>query len=130
MRVSEINHQKPNTAKNVAKVATGAAVAAGTVLYLAKKGKLNPTEGGNKHVETLKAALKKPADKVLNSDMFTKVSGKFSKLTEKINDNKIVSNIKDAACYVKDVVADKVESIFNKGKFKPETISKIENPFK
>ena len=47
--------------KVVRRVLTAAA-ATGTVLYLAKKGKLDAVEGGNKYVEKVKAFLKKPAD--------------------------------------------------------------------
>lgn len=132
MRVSQINHQEPKRTHNVAKAAAGAAgvaVTAGTILYLAQKGKLNPTENGNKHVETLKAAIKKPADKVLNSTVFKKISGKISNLAGEIADNKTIANIKTKAAYTKDVIADKIESVFNKEKFNPEKIKDFENLF-
>ena len=52
---------KHTVAKVAGAVVTTAAVA-GTVLYLAKTGKLNATEGGNVYLEKAKAALKTPAD--------------------------------------------------------------------
>lgn len=51
-----------NTHKKTARRILTAAAATGAVLYLAKTGKLNPVEGGNKYVEGIKAFLKKPAD--------------------------------------------------------------------
>lgn len=61
-----INSVQPSTPKHTAAKVAGAvittAAAAGTVLYLAKTGKLNATEGGNVYLEKAKAALKTPAD--------------------------------------------------------------------
>lgn len=69
MQIQPVNSTKQyspakKAAKTVAATAATAAVTAGTILFLAKKGKLNPVEGGNKYLEGLKAVLKKPADKV------------------------------------------------------------------
>lgn len=120
MRVSSVNQYKPQTTKKVVKSVIGAAAAVGTVLYLAKKGKLDPTENGNKHVETLKAALKKPADKILNSKVFNNVATKTNKITH----SETAVKLKDSAKTVWgditkgiSTLMDKVESKFNKGKF-------------
>lgn len=48
--------------KTAAKVAVGTGIAAGTVLLLAKKGKLDAVADGNKYVEGTKVFLKKYAD--------------------------------------------------------------------
>ena len=89
-------------------------------MYLAKTGKLNPTEGGNKAVETVKAALKKPADKILNSDKFAKVSAKATELLGKgkakvkaIANSDVVANAKKGI----DTLKDKIEAKFNPEKF-------------
>ena len=120
MKVSNVNQYKSQTTKRVVKSVIGAAAAVGTVLYLAKKGKLDPTENGNKHVETLKAVLKKPADKILNSKTFNKVAAKADKMAH----SETATKIKDSAKTVWGDVTkgistlmDKIESKFNKGKF-------------
>ena len=56
---------KKSPVKKAARAVATAAVLTGTALLLAKNGKLNPTEGGNKYIEAAKAFVKKGTDKVL-----------------------------------------------------------------
>ena len=75
--------------RNTIAIASTAVAAAATTLILAKKGKLNPTDGGNKTIEAIKAALKGPADKILNiitgSKVFANVAEKVGKVKTEID---------------------------------------------
>ena len=134
MRLSGIHHEpvkKNNTAKKVVAATLGAAAATAGVLYLAKTGKLNAKEGGNKTVEKIKAALKKPADKILTSKAFEKLQVKTSKLIGE--GNKKIASLKekaseklstlkktDAFANIQkgiDTVKDKIEAVFHPEKF-------------
>ena len=123
MRLSGI-HQEPvkknNTAKKVVATTLGAAAATAGVLYLAKTGKLDAKEGGNRTVEAAKAALKKPADKILNSDKFAKISAKATELLGKgkakvkaFANSDVVANAKKGI----DTLKDKIEAKFHPEKF-------------
>ncbi len=88
-----------------AATAVSTTAAAGAVLYMAKTGKLNPQEGGNKVVEGLKSALKKPSDFVLKkgADLGTKVqqaskvNPKVSAVADKISAlSKNIKSVKDS----------------------------------
>lgn len=85
MRTNAINPSLPkrHTAAKVAGAVVTTAAAAGTVLYLAKTGKLNQVEGGNKIVEKFKAVLKKPADFV---------NGKIDQGIAKLSANERLAN--------------------------------------
>ena len=123
MRLSGIHHEpvkKNNTAKKVVAATIGAAAATAGVLYLAKTGKLDAKEGGNKIVEKAKATLKKPADKVLNSDKFAKISAKATELlgkgkakVEAFANSDAVANAKKGV----DTLKDKIEAVFHPDKF-------------
>ena len=123
MRLSGIHHEpvkKNNSAKKVVAATLGAAAATAGVLYLAKTGKLNAKEGGNKTVEAAKAALKKPADKVLNSKTYERVSAKATELAGKGKEklqafakSDIVANAKKGV----DTLKDKLEAVFHPEKF-------------
>lgn len=123
MRLSGIHHEpvkKNNTAKKVVAATLGAAAATAGVLYLAKTGKLNAKEGGNRAIETAKATLKKPADKILNSKTFEKVSAKAAELAEKTKEkaqalakSDVVANAKKGV----DTLKDKIEAVFHPEKF-------------
>ena len=96
--------------------ATTLIAGAAATLILAKKGKLNPVEGGNKVLEAFKAIIKKPADKVLNfiagsktiatavegiGKAQAKVAPKIKKVTTKATElkdgaKKVTSNIADS----------------------------------
>ena len=95
--------------------ATTLVAGAAATLVLAKKGKLNPVEGGNKVLEAVKAVIKKPADKVLNfiagsktiatvvegiGKAQAKVAPKFQKVTTK------ATELKDGARKIADNIAD------------------------
>ncbi len=119
------------------KVLASTGVVAGAIassIVLARKGKLNPVEGGNKYIETAKALLKKPAD--FSSKMVTKAVNKYKiaakgnyKLSslvdrpasyirhyQKVIPQKI-ANIKGGFTKFIDTMADKAESCFNRMKF-------------
>ncbi len=96
--------------KTAAKLTTAAA-ATGAVLYMAKTGKLNPKEGGNKVLEGLKAGLKKPADFILN---------KGAKLKDNAKNNPKISTITDKISGFGEKAADFAEGIVNKAKFNPD----------
>ena len=49
-------------AKRTVRNVIASAAVAGTVVYLAKTGRLNPKEGGNKAIEFVKKGLKTPVD--------------------------------------------------------------------
>ena len=70
MRIASLQGTQPaNNKKNshvLAKTAICTGAAAATVLYMAKTGKLNAKEGGNKIVEGVKTALRKPANEIIN----------------------------------------------------------------
>lgn len=111
-------------AKTTAKAAAAAAVATGGLIYMAKKGKLNPTEGGGVITETIKKGLKVPADFL---------AGKADKVVGKVlqaeKGSPFVSSILDGARALKgkaeklelgkkiDTAKDFIESFFNKEKF-------------
>lgn len=123
MKLTGFNHEpvkKNNTAKKVVATTLGAAAATAGVLYLAKTGKLNATEGGNKTVETIKATLKKPADKILNSKTFANLSAKATGLLgkgkEKLNAFK-KSDFSQSVIKGVDTLKDKIESVFHPEKF-------------
>ncbi len=121
--IQPVQNTKPyNPVKKAVKTAAVAAAGAGAVLYMAKTGRLNPKEGGNKVIEGIKAVLKKPADKVLQ---------KAAPHIEKIKNNEIIKNIKSSKAYttIKDIagnikgeITKKVETLrdFFKSKNNPE----------
>lgn len=125
MRLSGLHHQetkRPSVAKKVAIAALGTAAAAGSVLYLAKTGKLNPVEGGNKHIESVKATLKKSADKVLNSEKFASASAKATELLGKGKEKLVAFKESDAYAKIQKgigTVKDKIKSVLH-----PEKIAK------
>jgi len=96
MAIAPIQPTQNTSKKTVRKVLTAAA-ATGTILYLAKKGKLNPTEGGNKYVEGLKAALKKPADYI---------NGKIAEGVDKLQKNEKIGKKMTEA---QKIVSEKIE---------------------
>lgn len=106
MRTAPLNLTNPATLRehgeikarrNRIKMGTVALIAGvATTLVLAKKGKLNPVEGGNKILEAIKKAVKGPADKVLNiitgskvavdmAEGLGKAKTKLAPITEKIS---------------------------------------------
>ena len=98
--IQPVQNTKPyNPVKKAVKTAAVAAAGAGAVLYMAKTGRLNPKEGGNKVIEGIKAVLKKPADKVLQ---------KAAPHIEKIKNNEIIKNIKSSKAYttIKDIAGN------------------------
>ena len=123
MRLSGIHHEpvkKNNTAKKVVAATLGAAAATAGVLYLAKTGKLDAKEGGNKAVETVKSALKKPADKILNSDKFANISAKATELLGKGKEKAQAFTKSDVVANAKkgiDTLKDKIEAVFHPEKF-------------
>ena len=87
---------KPSVGKKIAKAAVATATTAaavGGVLYLAKTGKLNPTEGGNKVLEFVKKGLKSVADPVLE---------KLGVLKAKVVASEIAGKAVDKAVAIKD----------------------------
>lgn len=117
-RINSVNAYTPakKTAKNIAKAAICTTAAAGTLAYLSYKGKLNPTEGGNKALETAKKLLKKPADYIFNKG--SEVVGKaktFVAGNEKLST--AFADIQGFAAKVTSSAADKIEKIFNPEKF-------------
>ena len=81
-----------NPALKVAAATATATAAVAATLILAKKGKLNPVEGGNKIIEGIKAPLKKGTDSIFN---FIAGSKTIAKTTTKIGEiqNKIAPKI-------------------------------------
>ena len=124
---------KTNPVKTAVKTAASAAVAAGTILYLAKKGKLNPAKGDSLVIKNVKAGLKKPADFILKKSKNVKSSiiaqkGKNPGIDFVIDKTKKVKNfaemLKDkiSYCYYNvakniDTYKDIVESKSNNLKF-------------
>lgn len=110
MRTQAVNpaETRARKLKTIAKVATGTAVVATAVaatLIAAKKGKLDPVEGGNELIEKFKAVLKDPAEKLLNIITGTKV---FAQAAEK------VGAIKTKATPFVETVSKKAEEIKTK----------------
>ena len=126
---------KTSHVKTAVKTAAAAAVATGTVLYLAKKGKLNPAEGDNIVIKNVKAGLKKPADYVLNKggnliNRLNSVIANNEKLSlakkkidsigsnvSKLKNDFLASDFKAGIDKKVDTLKDFVESKFNKVKF-------------
>ena len=114
-----------NTHKSTARKVLTAAAAAGTVLYLAKKGKLNPVEGGNKYIEKVKAFLKKPAD-IVNA----KIAEGIKALQK---NEKVGKKMEAAQKYVKETVEKakanpEVKSLIDSAKVKKsQVVSTIRN---
>ncbi len=126
---------KTSPVKTAVKTAAAAAVATGTVLYLAKKGKLNPAEGDNIVIKNVKAGLKKPADYVLNKggnliNRLNSVIANNEKLSlakkkidsiganvSKLKNDFLASDFKAGIDKKVDTLKDFVESKFNKVKF-------------
>lgn len=118
-----------NPIKKAAKAAVATAVAAGGVLYLAKKGKLNPAEGDNFIIKNVKNGLRKPSNFILQKGeaLISAMSAKFPKVSKKVaNFKKTIIDLKDTAADLKDRIGldkkidtlkDFVESKFNKQKF-------------
>ena len=120
MRTQAVNpaETRARKLKTIAKVATGTAVAATAVaatLIAAKKGKLDPVEGGNELIEKFKAVLKDPAEKLLNIITGTKV---FAQAAEK------VGAIKTKATPFVETVSKKAEEIKTKATPFIEKVSK------
>lgn len=121
--------------KTAAKAVAATAVATGTILYLAKKGKLNPVEGDNIVIKNVKAGFKKPADFILKkggnilADLNAKIdkNKNFSFIKEKLSNigkkakdfkqNFLNSDFKAEIDKKIDTLQDFVESKFNKAKF-------------
>lgn len=127
-KVNQTQVQQPkkmSTAKRVA-VATAstvgtAAVAAGTVLVLAKKGKFNPTEGGNKYLEQAKSVVRNVADKV-----FAKVDAGVAAATQKVNvakahysakNNYKVTDFESKVDYAKNFTKSTVQTLKNNAEY-------------
>ena len=129
------NHLKAQTRKHALAKAATIGAAAGAVLYLAQKGKLNPKEGGNKFLETGKSILRKPAIAVLNG-----VKTINSTLNAKLNQAAktkywagwIIEHGKAAKRFAAKVscsfdgIANPVEKIFNKAKFSPNKAKAVD----
>ena len=89
---------KKHTAAKVAGAVLATAAAAGTVLYLAKTGKLNAVEGDSVCLAKAKAALKKPAD-FINS--------KIEKALSAVKSNEVVAEkLAQAKTFVNEVNAN------------------------
>ena len=121
--IQPVQNAKPyNPVKKAVKTAAVAAAGAGAVLYMAKTGKLNPKEGGNKVIEGIKAVLKKPADKVLQKAAPHIEKIKNNKVFENIKSSKAYTTIKDLAGNIKGEITKKVETLrdFFESKNNPE----------
>lgn len=110
--INSVNAYTPakKTAKNIAKAAICTTAAAGTLAYLSYKGKLNPTEGGNKILETAKKYLKKPADFIFNKG--SEVVGKaqtFVSGNEKLT--AVIGKVQDFALNAKTTISEKIGKI-------------------
>ena len=110
------NVAKPKrTGAKVAAAAATATAAVATTLVLAKKGKLNPVEGGNKIIEAIKVPLKKFADKILNiiagSKVVANVLEKVGKAQTKISPvtKKVSAKAQETRCKLSGV-AEKVKT--------------------
>lgn len=115
MRSSSVQLSKPyspvkQAAKKIVKTAVVTTATAGAIAYLGYKGKLNPTEGGNKVLEGVKSVLKKPADFILN-----KGKGIADTVNVAAKGNPVLSEIIDktsnAAKTVKGFVISTVETL-------------------
>lgn len=107
------NVAKPKrTGAKVAAAAATATAAVTTTLVLAKKGKLNPVEGGNKIIEAIKAPLKKFADKILNiiagSKVVANVLEKVGKAQTKISPvtKKVSAKAQETRCKLSGVAEE------------------------
>ncbi len=122
------NHLKAQTRKHTLAKAAAIGAAAGAVLYLAQKGKLNSKDGGNKFIETGKSILRKPAIAVLNG-VKTVSSTLNAKLNQAaatkpwakhiIENGKAVKRFASKVSCSLDGIANSAEKIFNKAKFAP-----------
>ncbi len=133
------NHIKSQAKKHTLVKAAAVGVAAGSVLYLAQKGKLNPKEGGNQFLETGKTILRKPASAVLNG-----VKKVNTSVTEKLNQAAktkywagwIIEHGKAAKRFVNkqitkmsgvlDSLSNITERLFNRAKFAPEKAKAVD----
>ena len=81
--------------KRVVRAAATAAVLTGAALALAKSGKLNPTEGGNKYLETAKAFVKKGTDKILPKvePVAKKIGGAVQPAIDKVKEYAATSSV-------------------------------------
>lgn len=120
-----INNQVKSQKRRTMAKAAALGVAAGTVLYLAQKGKLNPKADGNKVIEAGKSLLRKPAIAVLNG---VKTAGEVlnAKLNQAAKTNYwagwIIEHGKVAKNRFSDLaysISNVAESIWNKAKFAP-----------
>ncbi len=118
------NHLKAQTRKHTLAKAAAIGTAAGAVLYLAQKGKLNPKEGGNKFLETGKSILRKPAIAVLNGVKTINTKLNQAAATKPwakriIENGKAVKRFASKVSCSLDGIANPAERIFNKAKFAP-----------
>ena len=120
-------------AKRTVRNVIASAAVAGTVVYLAKTGRLNPKEGGNKAIEFVKKGLKTPVD--LASKGLKRVSDDITFLKKDKLDNfslkekaeelyKKMPNLKDSFQNIKgrilvgiDTLRDNIEKRLNPNKF-------------
>ena len=122
MSIPPIQSTQNTNGKTARRVVTAAATV-GTILYLAKKGKLNPVEGGNKYIEKAKELLKKPADYI---------NGKIAEGVKALQKNeKVGKKMESAQKYVKEKIAQAkanpdVKSLIDSAKVKKsQVVSKI-----
>ncbi len=123
--IQPVQNTKPySPVKRAVKTAAVAAAGVGTVLYMAKTGKLNPKEGGNKIVEGIKAGLKKPADKVLAKAAPYAEKVRNSEIISKIQSSKAYTNIKTTALDIKGRITGYAETLkdFVESKFNPQKL--------
>lgn len=114
--------QSKSPIKIAAKAVATATVAAGTILYLAKKGKLNPAEGDNIIIKNVKSGLRKPANFLLNkgASLLEASKDKFAKVKETVSNIKkdvMSSDLKGTLDRKLETLKDFIESKFNKEKF-------------
>ena len=92
--------------RNRIAIATGAAIAGvATTLILAKKGKLNPVDGGNKIIEGIKKPLKKITDNIFNFIAGSKTIAKATTEIGKVQ-KKIAPKTQKASKIAEGVIAD------------------------
>ena len=126
--------------RNRIAIATGAAIAGvATTLILAKKGKLNPVEGGNKIIEEIKKPLKKVTDNIFNfiagSKTIAKATTEIGKLQKKISPTiekasemveGVIADVETVAANVEGTIKGNAPKVKEKaGKFVNETADKI-----
>ena len=108
--------ENKKSSHKVLKFLTAAALTGG-VLYAAKTGKLNPKENGNVIIETVKAAVKTPADAGL------KYLTKAAKPVKRFIDKKILNKtdaeiLQENAQNMAKKAADKASELFEAGREK------------